>query len=423
MIKKHSFLQSLSAYLGNFFEHYDTALFGFLSSFLAPLIFPNQDPITALILTYAMIPLGMVARPFGAIFFGYVGDVYGRERALFISLSGMALITCTIAIIPLYDQIGILAPIAFALGRIIQNFLASGEQMGGAIFLLEHSSKSRHDMISSLFSASSIGGILLASGGVSILYHFDIIAESWRLLYLIGGITALFGVFIRNQMPKTNLAPSPIKLTDSLMTLPTVLLSNKTAFFKIIIASGFTYANYSIALILLNGFIPLITSIETGEMMKLNSFLLIMDFLTLPLFGWLSSKVSREKLMLAASLGVVLFSLPSFMLLQGATISTIVIIRVCFVLFGVAFAAPFHAWAQDLVAPTHRYAIISFGYSIGSQLLGGPTAAISLWIFKQTNVVSSTCLYWMLLASASTFVLGYTSKSKVRENTSNELTF
>src|SRR4051812_25423429 len=95
-----------SAWLGNLFEHYDTALFGFLSPFLAPLIFPKQDPLTALILTYAMIPLGMLARPIGSLFFGYIGDVYGRAVALFWTLAGMAIISLCIALTPLYAQVG-----------------------------------------------------------------------------------------------------------------------------------------------------------------------------------------------------------------------------------------------------------------------------------------------------------------------------
>ena len=67
-------LRFWSAWLGNLFEHYDSALFGFLSPFLAPLFFPKQEPLTALILTYAMIPLGMLARP--------IGSLYSAESAI-----------------------------------------------------------------------------------------------------------------------------------------------------------------------------------------------------------------------------------------------------------------------------------------------------------------------------------------------------
>src|SRR5204862_5975364 len=92
-----------SAWLGNFFEHYDTALFGFLSPFLAPLIFPDKEPIVALILTYAIIPLGMLARPIGSLVFGYIGDVYGRKQALFLTLAGMSCVSGCIAFTPTYS--------------------------------------------------------------------------------------------------------------------------------------------------------------------------------------------------------------------------------------------------------------------------------------------------------------------------------
>ena len=160
-----------SAFLGNFFEHYDTALFSFLSPFLAPLIFPEKDPLTALILTYALIPLGMLARPFGSLVFGYIGDNYGRKKALVFTFSGMSIVSFMIAFSPTYASAGLLAPLIFCIGRILQNFCAAGESVGGAIFLLENHTTRRHDFLSSLYSASTIGGILAASLSVSWLYY------------------------------------------------------------------------------------------------------------------------------------------------------------------------------------------------------------------------------------------------------------
>src|SRR5687768_7340833 len=107
MTASTSRFQLWNACLGNLFEHYDTALFGFLSPFLAPLIFPEKNPMTALILTYAIIPLGMLARPLGSLVFGYIGDVYGRKYALFLTLAGMSLISGCIALSPTYNQVGI----------------------------------------------------------------------------------------------------------------------------------------------------------------------------------------------------------------------------------------------------------------------------------------------------------------------------
>lgn len=383
--------QLWSACLGNFFEHYDTALFGFLSPFLAPLIFPQQEPLVALILTYAMIPLGMIARPIGALVFGVIGDRRGREQALFFSLGGMALISLGIAFSPTYAQAGLASPLLFCLGRVMQNFLAAGETMGGAIFLLEHTPEKRHDMLSGFYSATTIGGILLASGGVAMLGYFQVIETGWRILYLIGCGTALFAFIIRGQ---------PVVKTSRTFSL-NLFKSQWKPLIWIAVCSGFAYANYSLALVLINGFVPLISSITKEQMMSINTLLLIFDFCTLPLFGWLASKTSREKVMFAASLTVVITGIPLFLLLPHVSLIGVIGIRICLVLFGVAFFAPFHAWAQQLVHPQYRYGVISFGYAIGSQLLGGPTAALSLWLFKQTGMAVSVCWYWVALAALS----------------------
>lgn len=390
-------MQFWSVCLGNLFEHYDTALFGFLSPFLAPLFFPKQDPLTALILTYAIIPLGMLMRPLGALFFGYIGDLHGRHKALFVSLLGMGLISFCLALMPTFEQIGVCAPLLFCLARLMQNFLASGEIMGGAILLLEGAQEKQHDILSSLYAASTIGGILLASLGVSCLCQLTSVEVGWRFLYIIGGITAFFGCIIRG---KERMSVSQ-KMRQPLLESGKILWHYRKIVGLIAACAGFSYAGYSVALVVINGLIPLVTSVTKEQVMQLNTALLVLDFVALPLFGWISSKISREKLMISASLCVLLTALPLFLLLEKSTWITIVAVRVCFVFIGVAFFAPFHAWSQRLVPEGHRYLVISFGYALGSQLLGSPTSAISLWIFKQTGMITSVAWYWMALALAT----------------------
>jgi MHS family proline/betaine transporter-like MFS transporter len=395
MSKKFCTPKFWSICLGNFFEHYDGALFGFLSPFLAPLIFPNTEYITALILTYAMIPLGMIARPIGAIVFGYIGDHRGRKEAFFLTLSGMAVISLLIAFSPTYASGGFIAPLVFCIGRVLQNFFAAGETMGGAIFLLEGSEKKDRDILSSLYDASTIGGILLASGGVALLSILDIVDFGWRFLYVFGAIVLFFGVAIRGQL----------KIEKAQEKGSLALLGNAKRFLAVVIASGFAYANYSMALVFMNGFVPLISSVTKVQMIQLNTFLLVLDFVLLPLFGWLASKIGRERLMLFASMGVILFSMPLFILLKGATLLGVFFIRAFFVLIGVAFFAPFHAWAYEVVSEKSRYIVISLGYALGSQLLGGPLGAFSLWIFKVTGSIPFVALYWIMLAFASFFTV------------------
>lgn len=390
--------QLWNACLGNLFEHYDTALFGFLSPFLAPLIFPDHDPITALILTYAIIPLGMLARPLGSLVFGYIGDVYGRRHALFLTLAGMSFVSGCIAFSPTYSQVGLLAPLIFCLGRALQNFFAAGETMGGAIFLLENAPEKQHDLLSSLYNASTMGGHLLASFGVFLIGRYNFVDPGWRLLYLCGCITALFGCFMRSSSS----IQEPKKISQ---TLKNTLWIHRKALFFIIGCSGFGSACYSMALVLMNGLIPLLTTLTKAEVMQINTYLLIFDCCALPFFGWVASRVPRDHLMLAASLGVALLSIPLLLSLEGASLIGVIAVRVLLVLFGVAFFAPFHAWAGQLVPPHARYAVISLGYALGYQILGSPTAALALWTFQKTGMVSSVAWYWMFLALLSSGII------------------
>lgn len=391
-------LQLVSTFLGNLFEHYDTALFGLLSSFLAPMIFPDKEPITALIYTYAMIPLGMLARPLGALLFGYIGDSWGRSRALFLTLAGMAFVSLSMAFCPTYAQIGALSPLLICIGRALQNLFSAGETMGGAIFLLENTPVKKHDLLSGLYNSSTIGGFLFASGGVTLLCTFHLVESSWRILYVLGGLTVLFGALIRQRMPSVGKESQKVKFSEKLKDLLETLWEYKKPLVLIMLASGFAYACYIMALVLLNGFVPLITTYTKAQMMSMNTLLLILDFCALPFFGWLASRLSREKVMIGAALAVLIGLAPLLSLLAHGSLPTILLVRTVLVLLGVAFFAPFHAWAQEFVPAQQRYLIISFGYALGSQLLGGPDAAISLTLFKNTQVVSSIGWYMQLLA-------------------------
>jgi MFS family permease len=389
--------------LGNLFEHYDTALFSLLSPFLAPLFFPGQDPLTALILTYCIIPLGMIARPIGSLVFGYIGDTHGRKEALILALGGMAIVTASMGFMPTYHQVGILAPILLSLGRIVQNFFAAGETIGGAIYLIENTPETHKDMISSFYNASTVAGVLLASLGVSILCALNAVQEYWRVLYLFGCSTAVFAALLRLKMTLKPLfsQPSPSSIKFALKTC----WHNRSALLAIAIASGFSYASYTLSLVMMNGFVPLVSPVSKMEMMHLNTILLALDFLLLPLFGFLATQFSREKMMILSGLLALVTGFPLFWFLQGASLIAVIFIRLSLVVIGVWFSAPFHSWAQHLVPRSHRYTVISFAYAIGSQLVGGPTAAISLWLFQKTGWIISAAGYWMVLGFLASYLI------------------
>lgn len=401
----------LAAIVGNLLDHYDVALYSLLAPFIAPLFFYEHDPLTALILTYSLLPLGIITKPLGSLFFGWIGDRYGRRQALAYSLFGMACVTFSVGSIPIYQDIGIWAPILLAMGRMFQSFFAAGESTGGAIFILEHTKQSQRGLLSSFYDMSSIAGILIASGVVTYLSSIDYVEKTWRLLFWGGSCTAVLGLFLRLKASESY--EFETAKTEKFFSVWQTIKKNKKPLFTIIIASGFTHITYSFAFTLMNGYIPFITNHTKAEVMKLNTWLLILDMCMLPCFGLLAKKFGKERIMLYGAIFCTLTAFPLFATLSNASLLQVVIVRVTILTMGVAFAATYHAWAMEEVPITSRYTILSMGSALGSQIIGAPTSAVSLWLYKTLNLTWAPSLYLMLGGLGASVVL-YQSLSKKR---------
>jgi MFS family permease len=394
--------QRLAGFIGNVLEHYDTALFGMLAPFIAPLFFAQKDPLTGLILTYGMIPLGILSKPVGSLFFGWIGDKWGRKHALFLSLMLIAVTTMSIGFLPTFAEVGVLSPLLLAATRIMQSFCAAGESSGGAIFVLEHTEKKKKSLVSSFYDASTIAGILLASAGVVFLNHFGWIEKGWRYLFWAGSLTALIGVMLRLR---TEEGEEFLKDESHHHSLKEAIRLHRLALVAIIFVSGFSYVIYALAVTLMNGYLPLVTSLTPAEVVGPNTLLLLFDFCLLPFFGLLAMRISNEKVMLLAAASSVIASIPLFTLLEGATWGVMIGVRICLITLGVAFSAPYHAWVQELVPPSCRYTIISLGYAIGSQVIGAPAPALSIWLYKTLGWVAAPALYLVVTGSLAFFAV------------------
>lgn len=380
----------VAGFVGNFLEHYDNALFGLLSPFIAPLFFEGKDPVTALILTYSMLPLGLVTRPLGSLVFGWIGDDFGRRHALTLSLTGMGIVTVAMGCIPLYREIGPWAPFFLALGRMLQGFFAAGEVSGGAIFLLERFTPSKRSIISSFYDACSLGGALLASGLVTLMSVRELVEEGWRYLFWTGGITALLGLILRWRVSESSEFIQAPKEEKELLV---VLKKQFKPLLQIFLASGLCYTTYSFGFTLMNGFIPLVTSLSKTQVMQVNTLLLVYDMLFLPLMGYLAFRFGKERIMIAGAACSVFLAIPMFHLLRSASLGICIAVRVAIISSGVVFSAPYYAWAIDQVPPRHRYLILSLAGALGSQLIGMPTSAICLWLYKHLGWSFAPGLY------------------------------
>ncbi|MBM3198002.1 MAG: MHS family MFS transporter [Chlamydiae bacterium] len=384
--------------LGNVLEHYDTALFGLLIPLLAPSFFPQTDPINSLILTFGILPIGLLTRPLGAIFFGRIGDTFGRKQALVSSLLGTAFVTMSMGFLPTYANIGLGAPCLLIFTRMLQSFFAAGESVGGAIFLLEQTSKTKkQSLFSSIYDASSLIGGLLATLVVSCFHNST---YSWRIPFWIGGLTALVGFALRIT------AKEPARQTSIPKTaMKTVLWEHKKTLARIVLVTGFSYTIYAFSFSFLGGYLPLISSLSFQEVTQASSLLCVADILLLPLFGSIACLWGKERLMQTSALTTFCLAIPLFASFQDASFLHMTLVRLLFVIFGTSFAAPYYAWALQQVPPTCRYTILATGTAIGSQLLGATISPLALWLYQITKWPAIPGLLTAILALGAALVV------------------
>lgn len=375
----------LGVLIGNVFHHYESSLFAWTAPFLAPLLFPEKEGAAALLLTFAFLPLSYVMKPVGALFWGWIGDGWGRKPAVTASLFGMAASTFAIGCLPLGSR----GWIFLSCCRLLQGFFSAGEEKSAALYLLEQTAVKRRAWMSAVYDGSGIIGIFLASLLAS---HFG--EAHWRFLFFLGGFSALVGVFLRHRAQESP-EFKPARFSWK------VIWDERRLIARIAIVSGFSYANYFLITVFLNGYLPKITALSKSDVLLFNTHLLWIDFLLLLGFGLLCQKIAKEKVMASAAALVAFLAMPLFATLEGASWTHAAIVRLIFIALGVALAAPYHAWKLEILPDKHRLLIGSLGSTLGSKLFGAPIPFIATFLATQTGLTWMAALPIVLLGLAA----------------------
>jgi MFS family permease len=248
--------------IGGAFEFYDFSLFAIMSVIISQHFFNEALHSIALIKTFGIFAAGYIARFIGGFYFSHLGDTSGRKKPFMMTLFLMSIPTLGIALLPTYQQIGILAPIILLCLRITQGFALGGEAPCAMAFIYESSNQNRR-----CFSISILfGSILLGSFFASLVYsslnslmHKDVFNNwGWRIPFAIGGILGLIGIYLRKNLNETaefinykksnSLSKIPfleLLKNDSLKILLGIilLLPSSTAFLYYLLISSNTLKN------------------------------------------------------------------------------------------------------------------------------------------------------------------------------------
>ena len=198
---------ALASWIGSVLEYYDFFIYGTAAALVfGKVFFPEADPATGTLLSFATYGVGYVARPIGAFFMGHIGDKYGRKRVLVLTVTMMGLSTFLVGCLPSYNSIGLWAPALLVVLRLMQGFSASGEQASANSLTLEHAPEHRRAFFSSFTLSGTQSGLILATAiflPIGTLPDDQLLTWGWRIPFWLSAVVVVAGVMIRSRLEET----------------------------------------------------------------------------------------------------------------------------------------------------------------------------------------------------------------------------
>lgn len=399
----------LGGTIGNVLEWFDYGLYGYFASAISVNFFQSKDPLTALMLTFAVFGVGFVMRPVGGIIFGYLADKIGRRATLSATVIMMGLGTFVVGCLPNAAQIGAAAPVLLVACRLLQGMATGGEWGTCTSFLAEFATPYNRGYIVSWASVSMGGGLLLGSLTGFLLSNTmtkeALFSWGWRIPFLFGILIAIYGYYIRRGLEETPVYEKALQSGEvSKSPLREVMRDHRRELLALIFLIAGATTSYWLILTYMTTFIINILKLPASTAFGLNSLLLITYMFMLPFFGKLTDKIGRKKQMLISYGLFAILDYPLFSILctTQSLVVMILVIEILGIILAMALAAGMPMVAE--MFPTKvRASGFGIGYNIGQAVFGGTCTYIVTWLIKTTGNPRAVAIYLVVLVLITFF--------------------
>ena len=388
---------------GNVMEWYDFTVYGYFASIIGVQFFPSSNRLSSLIASFGVFAAGFLMRPIGSLVFGHIGDRVGRKTALTMSVAAMALPTFLIGLLPTYQQVGVAAPVALTVLRLVQGLSVGGEYTTSFIFLVERAPPQRRGLLGSWGPFGVAGGLLLGSGiGTLLTSLLDPQAVSdwgWRLPFCFGIAVGLTGLYIRRNLAE----PAPDAGVTGLSHSPLVE-AFRLQWRKILQVIGFNVVSaisFYLCFIYVTSWLRQAEHLSATTAFDINTAAIALLLLLIPLAGTLSDRVGRKPVLIAGAGGLLVSAWPLFWLMHHPTASLVLVGQLGFAALISALAGASPAALVEAFPRSARCTGLSVGYNFCMAVFGGTAPMVAVYTFEHTHDDLSAAYYLMAAALVS----------------------
>lgn len=370
----------LGGSIGSFVELYDFFIYAFSVPALALHFFPESNPTTALLATFAVYAAGFIMRPVGGILFGFLGDRVGRVRMLMVTITLMGVATMLTGLLPTYQQIGIVATILLVICRLGQGLSLGGESSGAYSFMLESAPKGkRAQWISINASSSFIAAAIVSLFVLSLRFAMgdDVYMDwGWRIPFIVGGLLGAVGIWIRMRLD------DPEEFVEARDEQPTqnplliVVKAPRKIINVLLLSSSHAVTNYLIQGYMYT-FLLMVAGLSQVAALLTTCVAMTICAVLFPVFGFVADRIGRKPLLIFGTIWLAVTVYPAFLLASSGSVwgaaaglAPLIIASACCVSAGFTTQA-------ELFPTSVRYSGHAIATNVGNALFGGTAPLIA----------------------------------------------
>ena len=402
---------------GTMIEWYEFYIFGSLAAIISTQFYPEGNATANFLKTLATFAVGFAVRPFGALVFGRIGDLVGRKFAFLVTLLIMGGSTAAIGFLPSYHSIGIAAPIILVLLRLLQGLALGGEYGGAAVYVAEHAPDGKRGYYTSFIQTTATLGLFISL--LVILIVRAAVGEEafkqwgWRIPFLLSILLVAMSYYVRVRLKESPLfarmkeagTTSRAPIRDSFgawsnWRIFLLILFGATAGQAVVWYTGQFYALF---------FLQTVLKVPLGTAYKIVAVALLLGAPLFIVFGALSDRIGRKRIMMAGNLLAALSYYPIYhgMKLYSSPVNVVMLTLLIFiqVVFVTMVYGPIAAFLVEAFPARIRYTSMSLPYHFGNGWFGGFLPLIATAVVAKTGNIYAGLAYPIAVALI-TFVVG-----------------